>query len=251
MAERAVAVEEILHLRVTVDEVLQRLLDGFARGIEDQVLHAVDGRIDAGKALMRPGVGENVEPDAEAEGELGIIERGLEQPLAKRFRERAVLPADELFVRRVPLEPRQEMERHPDLEISLARDVVPDVLRRIADTDALRQRLFFRLVREWIVIHIVIHELGTRGDNLGIRAPEVRPAGKHVHGAEMVIDVHSLFLSGGVLASLHFIRTGFANASQALWQSCTTCGHSGILLLSQSDSNSTGEHHRCRPAASA
>ena len=186
---------------MTVDEILQRLFNRRPRSIENQVLHAVDGRIDAGKALMRPGVGENVEPDAEAEGELGIIERGLEQPLAKRFRERAVLPADELFVRRVPLEPRQEMERHPDLEISLARDVVPDVLRRIADTDALRQRIFLRLIREWIVIHVVIHELGARSDNLGIRAPEVRPAGKHVHGAEMVIDVHRWFLSDSVLPS--------------------------------------------------
>lgn len=91
-----------------------------------------------------------------------------------------MLPADELFVRRLSLEARQEVERDPDLGISLAREAVPDVLRRIADVDALRDGLFLRLVRKWIVVLVVIDELRARGDDFGIRAPEVRPAGGNV-----------------------------------------------------------------------
>ena len=63
------------------------------------------------------------------QGGLRIVERRLEQPLTECCRERTVLAADELFIRRLALQPGQEVERNPHLCVPFPRQVVPDILQ--------------------------------------------------------------------------------------------------------------------------
>ena len=122
-----------------------------------------------------------------------------------------MLFADQLLGLGFPLQPRQKMERDPDILVALTGNVPPHVLTGIPHLYAPGNIFFLFGVRKRRRVKIIIHQLGRGGNRPRIEASKISPAGKNIHCTEMIIQIHDRTSYAIRIATVFIIKIGKKN----------------------------------------
>ena len=190
MAEGHQLIHDLAEHRGRTDQIADHPLHHRSLIGKNQVLHFVERIVEPCELLMRPRIREHMQPDAEPENIVGMIQSRFQQAFLQSFRKLAVFLADKLILICFSLQPRQEMERDPDFAVTFPCDISPDVLAGITHIHPCLDILLFLLIRKWIRVEIIVHELRAMRNQARIRAAKLRPSGKYIHCIKMKIQIH-------------------------------------------------------------